>query len=526
MKITRPAALVLVCLAWLSLPSGSQTPGLSKKYETWLDRDVVTILSPEDRDAFGKLATDRDRDLFIEEFWRQRDPTPGTPRNEFREEQARRINYVNERFGGEGSPPGWKTDRGRTLILLGPPLDVRKFATPDICPIEIWYYLRELRRDRPTLFRLLFFEEYGAEEFKLYNPVSDGAKRLVPFPEQRKSGTRSVPAETAGEGMPFPAGWTAADKQAYRILAEAVTGELAEASISSFPGLCDPGQALRSAQLLAEIESSPRNAIRPMESALTLSVLQDPLGPFLANYVIAPEILSLDFFQDRYFAGLRTRIRATDAEGKSVLQTETFTPIEMTRDELKTLAENSLELYGAFPLSPGTYTLNLVLENTVSKESASVEKKISVPDGRRLQMGQLVLARDVVRDTSGGAGRAFQVGAVQLYPSLMNIFSAKDHLFLFFQMYGLSPELIEQGSLEYSILSGGTILQASRRKVGDSDNRRDFLQEFTLDAFVPGAYAVKAALLDKDGREVLAETTGFTVSAKPLRGSWVVAADR
>jgi len=536
MNICRLATLGLVVAVCSPGLSAGPTPALSQKHETWLNREVVYIISPAENNVFGKLATDRDRDLFIEEFWKQRDPTPGTPQNEFRDEHYRRIAYANERFGGEGSIAGWKTERGRILITLGPPLEFQKYETPDICPVEIWYYLRDIRAERLSLFRLLFFEAYGAGDYKLYNPVSDGPKSLVPFPERWKG-------ESAGADIPLPAAWTAADIKAYKVLAGSVTGELAEASISSYPGSRDPGEALRFTALLAEIELSPRKkisdgyaaeflsrgsgggvnySVHRMDNGSRLNVLQDSSGRFLANYIIAPEVLTFDYFQDRYFAGLRTQIRVTDAAGTVVFRDDRFSPIELTRDELKTLAENSLELYGGFPLAAGTYTLNLLLENTVSKEFTSTENAISVPDGRLLRISQLVLAGNVVKDASEGPGRAFQVGTIQLYPSVNNTFQAKDRLILFFQVYGLTPELAEQGRLEYSLMSGEKILKTSGRNVRDSANRRDFLEEFALDQLAPGTYSVKAALLDKEGREVLSEKAELIVSAKFPRGSWVV----
>ena len=47
---------------------------------------MVYIIIPKEKEVFSKLETDKERDLFIEEFWRQRDPTAGSPRNEFKEE--------------------------------------------------------------------------------------------------------------------------------------------------------------------------------------------------------------------------------------------------------------------------------------------------------------------------------------------------------------------------------------------------------------------------------------------------------
>ena len=82
-----------------------------KYYKNWLNVDVRWIITDEELSAFKKLATDAERDQFIEQFWQRRDPTPDTEENEYKEEHYRRIQYANEHF--QSGMPGWKTDRGR-----------------------------------------------------------------------------------------------------------------------------------------------------------------------------------------------------------------------------------------------------------------------------------------------------------------------------------------------------------------------------------------------------------------------------
>ena len=90
---------------------------LKGAYKTWLDQDVVWIITDEERKAFKALSNDEERDAFIEQFWLRRNPTPESPENEFREEHYRRIAYANEHFAA--GKPGWKTDRGRVYIEYG-----------------------------------------------------------------------------------------------------------------------------------------------------------------------------------------------------------------------------------------------------------------------------------------------------------------------------------------------------------------------------------------------------------------------
>ena len=92
---------------------------LKGAYKTWLNQDVVWIITDEEARAFKTLSNDEERDAFIEQFWLRRNPNPDSPENEFREEHYRRIQYANDHFAA--GKPGWKTDRGHIYIAFGKP---------------------------------------------------------------------------------------------------------------------------------------------------------------------------------------------------------------------------------------------------------------------------------------------------------------------------------------------------------------------------------------------------------------------
>ena len=112
-------------------PAPAATP-----YTKWVTEDVAYIIRDDERKAFKSLQSDAEREHFIEQFWLHRDPTPGTPENEFKEEHYRRIAYSNEHFAS--AVPGWKTDRGRIYITYGPPDE--KESHPSPVPSEQWLY--------------------------------------------------------------------------------------------------------------------------------------------------------------------------------------------------------------------------------------------------------------------------------------------------------------------------------------------------------------------------------------------------
>src|SRR5687768_18555566 len=55
----------------------------NKAFRQWIsDHDL--ILTQSERDAWKKLQTNEEREKYIEEFWRSRDPDPDTEENEYK----------------------------------------------------------------------------------------------------------------------------------------------------------------------------------------------------------------------------------------------------------------------------------------------------------------------------------------------------------------------------------------------------------------------------------------------------------
>jgi GWxTD domain-containing protein len=120
-------------------------------FRQWLNQDVTYVITDEERTIFEALTTDEEKEQFIEQFWRRRDPDLSTAENEFKEEHYRRIAYANERFASALS--GWKTDRGRVYIIHGEPTEVSESfggpyerpmyeggGTTNTFPYQTWRY--------------------------------------------------------------------------------------------------------------------------------------------------------------------------------------------------------------------------------------------------------------------------------------------------------------------------------------------------------------------------------------------------
>ncbi len=101
------------------------------------------IMTKQEKNIFKYLPDKESREEFIKDFWAKRDPDPDTEQNEFKEEFFRRLDYANKRFR-EGIP-GWKTDRGRIYIYLGPPDKIEQrpyLGDPAVKGLLWWGYYR------------------------------------------------------------------------------------------------------------------------------------------------------------------------------------------------------------------------------------------------------------------------------------------------------------------------------------------------------------------------------------------------
>ena len=147
LRAVRPAAAAWLLAAGLvagAAAFGVATPpteDFDAPVPEWADGPVRYVLPQEDKLAYRRLETAEERARFIRRFWAARDPDRTTPDNEYRALFFRRVEEAQRQFTGESTKPGWKTDRGKIWILLGPPDEHDDYAPRLIRPDVInWSY--------------------------------------------------------------------------------------------------------------------------------------------------------------------------------------------------------------------------------------------------------------------------------------------------------------------------------------------------------------------------------------------------
>jgi GWxTD domain-containing protein len=145
---------------------------VSEASKQWLEEVVPYIITPAEREVFLGLPNEAERGRFIERFWRKRDPDPATPANEFQRQYYLRIALADKFFGNSGVA-GWRTDRGRIFILLGPPHEIqRDFNVAGASgtgrfDTETWQYWGLPNPKLPYNVEFVFIDRYGTGRYVL-----------------------------------------------------------------------------------------------------------------------------------------------------------------------------------------------------------------------------------------------------------------------------------------------------------------------------------------------------------------------
>ena len=123
---------------------------------------IWPIARPSELSALRDGESMEERRAVMAEFWRERDPSPSTRRNEFLDLYLGRLDFVDERYSYLGRS-GVTTDRGRVYLLLGEPDQVQDypFETESV-PYQVWTYYTP-----PAL--VVFVDSDGTGVYELYN---------------------------------------------------------------------------------------------------------------------------------------------------------------------------------------------------------------------------------------------------------------------------------------------------------------------------------------------------------------------
>lgn len=513
--------LLAAAAAFLALaaPARSQE-ALLPQHKTWFE-DVSPIITRVERDVFLKLRTSREREIFIRFFWKQRDPTPGTPENEFRKDFETRVRFADENFGHGSSGRGSRSERGYYHLLLGPPLERTFYTTmSQFWPLELWFYKGDESLGLPAYFYLIFYQPQGIGDYRLYYPGAEGPEKLI-VPQMS---SRALGRETAYQTI------------------KKVNAELAGATLSYLPGEKPYGLgSLSSDTIIASIRRVPEKKAADGYARSFLSykdrieteysdafigcsfqvkVFSAGGQPFI-HWAIEPDRMNMVQSGETIAAGFEIVLRLEDARGTSIYETTEDVPLKLTPEEYKAHERRRFAFQDCLAAIPGTWKLVFLLKNKTGGDFTSGEALITVPAGSGPPaLGPLALyhGRQDLPASRRDAVKAFAFGGRQFVVGARNEFLPG-------RPCGAYLQLLRGGDLAGAAglrvrwtavpLEGGGPTTLADRPLGevlDAAGGID-LGETSIAALPPGYYRAEVEILGAGGRPVLAQKENFIVLA-------------
>jgi len=493
---------------------------LGEQYRDWL-KLVQYIILPKEKEVFMKLTSDRDRDLFMETFWKQRDPTPGTPQNEYKDEHLRRFMYANKFYGRGTSRQGWQTDMGRFYIILGPPVSIERFETTSgIVPCQAWTYYGDPKKDLPPLFNLLFFQRGGVGEYKLYDPASDGPAALL-------VNKRDIDATDYLE--------------LYDKIKE-MAPTLADLAISLVPGeyQYDYTPSPQNSIIMANIYESPKKDVSAsyathfldyrgivnteymtnyIDSEANVSLINDPLtGISFVHFAMVPKSMSLDYYapKDQYFSDYRVDVSLRVGE-TIIFQYNKEFPVYVTEEETNRIKANGLSIEDSFPVVEGKYRLTILLQNSVAKEFSIYEKDIVIPEDG----GQPKIQGPFLGYKFESYGSQVHIPYKALDKKLVidpkNTFSPQENLAILFNILNSSEEMWKTGEVTVRVKGLRAASPAQKSfvvKLSSANYSKiiNLIYSLPLNELPPDYYELKMALTDGAGKVADETSANFIIS--------------
>jgi GWxTD domain-containing protein len=504
---------------------------LEKSYRQWLEQDVVYIITKEERDDFQKLPSDAARDKFIADFWEVRNPNPGSPSNEYKDEIYRRITFANARFGPGSGVEGWRTDRGRTYITLGEPQQKEVFRNAaNLYPLEIWFYGGSTP-SLPRAFYVLFYQRDGGGDYRYYSPYLDGPDKLV-------TGVEAINSPTT----------------ALHLILGSVGSEVAKISLSLLPDepvdLSDPRPSLQSDILLQKIrglanlpenraEILRRRVSRESVSAhmivqgrnleiVTLPV-RDSRGLTRLDYAIRlhnPSDLSLAVEDGGHFKyAVEVRIRVFSAENRLLFTQQKSVSDSIDKQKFDAIKDHAFGYQGTLPLPPGKFRLDIQVTDWNKKISFQTEREVTVPAPAQngfLIPGILLFSKaEEVQDTFLRGVLPFTMGGVRFTPLAGSPASVNpdDPLQLVYQIWGAAKDpksyVGEKLAVQYSV--GRPAATGSAQTVKDEVDLEQIDatgtlvsgKKLTLDDKSVGSYMLTATTVESSTKDKAYATTTY-----------------
>ncbi len=499
------------------------TPELKTAYKKWLENDVAYIITNEERKAFKALTTDDERENFIENFWRRRDPNPDTEENEYREEYYERIAYANEHYAS--GIPGWKTDRGRIYITWGKPDSVESHpsggsydrpsyeggGSTTTYPFETWFY-RHLDNVGDGI------------EIEFVDPTGSGEYRVARDADE-KDALKTIPGAglTASEELGLTSkadriGGVGGSGQNYQREQDTPFRRMEIITNLQKP----PSVKFSDLQGLAGGDSGSILDKDPIRFDLRVDFFRQSDDRVITAFTVQTNNKELAFDQIGGLEQATMNIfgRVTAVSGKRSGIFEDSVTATATAEELADTRDRKSVYQKAIALTPGTYKVDVVVRDVKSGNKGIVNMGFVVPkyDEKKLSTSSLIMASKLRPTTDRDIGAQFVIGNAKVIPNLAGVYKRGEEVGLYLQVYNAGVDqttLRPAVDVDYVLSKDGKVLLQQKE---DWSGLSDSGQRLTIARLLPttlmplGDYEIKVLIKDRVGGQLIENKGKFTIT--------------
>lgn len=486
-------------------------------YKKWVNNDVAYIITDAERAAFKKLATDEEREQFIEGFWRRRDPDPDTDENEYKEEYYERIAYANEHYAS--GIPGWKTDRGRIYITFGKPDSVESHPTGGIYdrpsyhgggstttyPFETWFYR--------------YLEGVGSGiEIEFVDPTGTGEYRIARSPDE-KDALALVPG--AGLTLNEQLGLSTKADRGYN---DRGYQRAQDSPFSRLQLIADLSRApaVKNAELASLLTGSGTIEDNPLNFDMRIDFFRQSDERVVTAFTIQTENKELAFTDVGGVQTARMNIygRITSVAGRRVGVFEDAVTTTATAQELLDVRGRKSAYGKSVPLPPGTYRVDVIVRDINSGATQVKHLGFTVPkyDAKQLSTSTLVLAAKLQDISDQPAVGQFTIGQFKVIPNVARTYRKGDPVGIYLQVYNAG---IDQTTLRPSVDVDYTLIKDGKelgkmpedwKGMSDAGQRLTLARMITTDKLAPGEYELMVRIKDRVSGQSLSPSEKFTIT--------------
>jgi tetratricopeptide (TPR) repeat protein len=405
-------------------------------------------------------------------------------------------------------------------------------SSTDTYPMEMWFYAGDPAKLLPPHFYLLFFQRFGAGDFALYNPVSDGIHALMP------SVNRQIPEIEVLRRM---------------------DPELARAAINYLPSaaaIYTDQPSLESLTVLHKIDRAKEVGVdttyaqqvlvgsEEIVTSYTFVIVDYPHSAFGSsnelnlNFIdfymsIPPEDIDFGSYKDNVYGAFKLEYRLAGSGGEILYSETDSQDLDYTMDQYEFIKTRPLLFVKRLPAVAGTFNLSVTFTNEIVKERFTLSRNVEVPEaaGTALSCGDILLARGMnqLSDAELTKVRPLQFADVVLVPSPDQTFTSSMTLYAYLQFLkpGGFPAGRQEVTVAYDIIGeGGEEVESGERLISpelfSQNGLFHFFVRWPLEAFAAGDYTLMLRISAPGESRVIVRNTNFTVSPEKFEPVLIV----